>query len=510
MRCLIEDSDITVSSIAIDHKSDIDVFIYGLTLEEAEAKLTYVIDNICKNRKSIAESLEISEPTSMLSISNYAVTLLGFDVFRPIQFVLRLYRTPNEVLQGFDVDSCCVGYDLRYKQVYASPRAWRAIVTRCNTVDISRRSPSYESRLIKYAERGFAIYMGNNFTRREIDRMKVKTAILSGLGKKGFMKLISEDYIQEYKIDRASRPHKINGFQGYFPKSSNYVVPYKYDRYGFFWDMIETYGSRIDKKFACINLNYTPEVPQSEFDHYELYEYSEIRIGNKVALYKKIYSNTQLRTLLTGLNWMIDNPSKQGLLTGSFEPIEFDNDFYQEELWKVHVEDPITENFLNTFFKSLKKRAGLNSRVIHEEGVLEEEFDRHCHNAAKSENEVDINRLTEQNFNDSDDNYLVTCNGVSFLSTLTLLMASRGSMQKVLRQVHANYTISTKAEMLLLALLSSSVYKIVHESLRLMRARNISTLTSKEIESCVRLLMDGELARHAINESSKALRKFRP
>lgn len=54
---------------------------------------------------------------------------------------------------GFDVDSCCVGFD--GVKVYALPRAATEIKARANTVDMTRRSYSYEHRLIKYAKRGY-------------------------------------------------------------------------------------------------------------------------------------------------------------------------------------------------------------------------------------------------------------------------------------------------------------------------------------------------------------------
>jgi len=56
---------------------------------------------------------------------------------------------------GFDVDSCSVGFDGR--NVWMTPRAHRALVCQYNTIDMTRRSPSYEMRLAKYAERGFEI-----------------------------------------------------------------------------------------------------------------------------------------------------------------------------------------------------------------------------------------------------------------------------------------------------------------------------------------------------------------
>lgn len=77
--------------------------------------------------------------------------------YRAIQIVLRLYRSPAEVLAGFDVDAPCCAYD--GKRVWANPRAIVAVLRQCNTVDMTRRSPSYEVRLAKYSSRGFEIHV---------------------------------------------------------------------------------------------------------------------------------------------------------------------------------------------------------------------------------------------------------------------------------------------------------------------------------------------------------------
>jgi hypothetical protein len=44
-------------------------------------------------------------------------------------------------------------------RVWANPRAIVAMMSQCNTVDMSRRSPSYEVRLAKYAKRDFEVYV---------------------------------------------------------------------------------------------------------------------------------------------------------------------------------------------------------------------------------------------------------------------------------------------------------------------------------------------------------------
>ncbi|PRP88491.1 ankyrin repeat protein [Planoprotostelium fungivorum] len=125
--------------------SDIDLFIYGLNEEDANKKLVEVYE-------SIKDNLPVE---AICFRSKYAVTIVSRYPFRHIQIVLRLYKSPAEILMGFDVDVCSVGFD--GKKVWMTPRAHRALTHRYNTVDMERRSPSYETRLTKYAERGFSV-----------------------------------------------------------------------------------------------------------------------------------------------------------------------------------------------------------------------------------------------------------------------------------------------------------------------------------------------------------------
>ncbi|KAG8845631.1 hypothetical protein FRB96_002317 [Tulasnella sp. 330] len=71
--------------------------------------------------------------------------------------VLRLYQSPAEILAGFDVDSSCVAFDGRH--VLAIPRAAMALLTQSDQVATDRRSPSYEVRLTKYAQRDLEIHV---------------------------------------------------------------------------------------------------------------------------------------------------------------------------------------------------------------------------------------------------------------------------------------------------------------------------------------------------------------
>lgn len=69
--------------------------------------------------------------------------------------ILEIALTTLWIFHLFHSDSCCVGFD--GTDVWCLPRAHRAIITQCNTVDLTRRSPSFEMRLAKYSRRGFEV-----------------------------------------------------------------------------------------------------------------------------------------------------------------------------------------------------------------------------------------------------------------------------------------------------------------------------------------------------------------
>lgn len=54
------------------------------------------------------------------------------------------------------------------QRIWGNPRAIVAMMRQCNTVDVSRRSPSYEVRLAKYAKRGFEVYIPS-LRRQDVD-----------------------------------------------------------------------------------------------------------------------------------------------------------------------------------------------------------------------------------------------------------------------------------------------------------------------------------------------------
>jgi ankyrin repeat protein len=126
--------------------SDVDLFLYGLTEEEGIEKIKQIETNIKDS---------ILHETTTIRTKN-AITIASQHPTRHVQIVLRLYDSISQIITGFDVDCACAAYD--GNQVYASPRALTAFATQTNTIDLSRRSPSYENRLSKYSHRGFEVH----------------------------------------------------------------------------------------------------------------------------------------------------------------------------------------------------------------------------------------------------------------------------------------------------------------------------------------------------------------
>jgi histone H2B len=79
---------------------------------------------------------------------------------------------------------------------------------------------------------------------------------------------------------------------------------------------------------------------------------------------------------------------------------------------------------------------------------------------------------------------------------------------KVLKQVHPDTGISSKAMAILNSFIADQFEKIASQAAQLCRVNKKPTLTSREIQTAVRLVLPGELAKHAVSEGTKAVTKF--
>ena len=79
---------------------------------------------------------------------------------------------------------------------------------------------------------------------------------------------------------------------------------------------------------------------------------------------------------------------------------------------------------------------------------------------------------------------------------------------KVMKQVHPDTGISSKAMSIMNSFVNDIFERIASEASRLAHYNKKSTITSREIQTAVRLLLPGELAKHAVSEGTKAVTKY--
>ena len=80
---------------------------------------------------------------------------------------------------------------------------------------------------------------------------------------------------------------------------------------------------------------------------------------------------------------------------------------------------------------------------------------------------------------------------------------------KVLKQVHPDTGISSKAMGIIMNSFVNDIFeRIAVESSRLSLYNKKATISSREIQTAIRLLLPGELAKHAVSEGTKAVTKY--
>jgi histone H2B len=79
---------------------------------------------------------------------------------------------------------------------------------------------------------------------------------------------------------------------------------------------------------------------------------------------------------------------------------------------------------------------------------------------------------------------------------------------RVLKQVHPDLSISSRGMQVMNSLVMDIFQRLAAEAARLARYNRRATLTSREVQTAVRLLFPGELAKHAVSEGVKAVSKF--
>ncbi len=79
---------------------------------------------------------------------------------------------------------------------------------------------------------------------------------------------------------------------------------------------------------------------------------------------------------------------------------------------------------------------------------------------------------------------------------------------RVLKQVHPETGISKRSMHIMNSFIGDIFEKIALEASKLVRYNKKHTLSSREVQTAVRLLLPGELAKHAVSEGTKAVTKY--
>lgn len=81
-------------------------------------------------------------------------------------------------------------------------------------------------------------------------------------------------------------------------------------------------------------------------------------------------------------------------------------------------------------------------------------------------------------------------------------------LHKVLKQVHPDIGISSKAMGIMNSFVNDIFERLAVEASKLASINRKATISSREVQTAVRLLLPGELAKHAVSEGTKAVAKY--
>jgi len=139
--------------------SDVDFFFCGQgTTKDFWHRAADVVESLTDNL--ITEATCVTQELRPGLITLIALYLKEDSmVTKKFQLILRQYQSVSALLHSFDVASCAVAFD--GKEFYSTAIAAYAHAHRINVVNPAYRSPSFEHRLAKYFERGYALALLN-------------------------------------------------------------------------------------------------------------------------------------------------------------------------------------------------------------------------------------------------------------------------------------------------------------------------------------------------------------
>jgi hypothetical protein len=330
--------------------ADVDIFIYGLDEIEANKKANSVVNmfskgTITRSANCLTITLDpdagdIRLPPIPLSIPSADGTHLIHTMYeatwRPLrkakyQIILRLYKSKSEILMGFDVDSCCIGFD--GKDVYMSPRCLYSISHMLNTVNLKRASPTYTYRLAKYMHRGFAIHVPN------LDNDRIKE--YSAEADEHYMNCIGDGIYRSGICRRYLK--NLNGLSYLLAMSrirlySEFVVHSDYESNGAKYKKLtekETNALNEYKTARGLHLSMSSNSAVQSCVRYDLGKKFTI---DKLNISDDMYSSL-IFTIPQQVTWKVQNPGEQ--MTNTFN--------------KMHIGDPESW-YVGKYYRSSKEQ----------------------------------------------------------------------------------------------------------------------------------------------------------
>lgn len=242
--------------------------------------------------------------------SPFAVTIFRKDdMKRPISIILRQYKSPSEIMTGFDLDASC--FCFYNGSVWTSARGDYALRNRTNTVDVDRLSPSYNYRLLKYGlSKGFRAVVPGLFKTEAMARSIEQNLGYDknkAFGCVGLYALLRMEVVKNMDPDR---------FYTEIGEVSDYDINMRDVLYNGNNDLKDIIKSKIHPDFkGDTESMYFERIGTEDKDTKAIYyTKSPILLLQDNNLVGKVLSNKAV--------FIKENPGKQGYYTSSFHPIQ--------------------------------------------------------------------------------------------------------------------------------------------------------------------------------------------
>lgn len=273
--------------------NDIDLFIHSMEIHDANNLVFDTINTIIDNIKKINGNGKYT----IINSSNSVTIILSNKM--KIQIIYRLYRSKSEIIHGFDLGSSAVGFD--GKHVYLTSLGKFAYEYKANVIDTTRRSTTYETRLIKYLKRGFNIIMPE-FSMKKLSKKYNKYG-LNTLIDMPYMKLVVSKIGHNY-LEYVNCVDEKKDFSEYY----DYNVRSKIIINDEMNISCERFMEHDKNKYIVKNDYDTAHITDMIID------FTSASLETKTQIVRFINNNFVIKP-----EWRTQNPGTQ--LTGSFNPI---------------------------------------------------------------------------------------------------------------------------------------------------------------------------------------------